>query len=361
VQAEILDLLRDLRDRLGTAILLITHNMGVVADIADRVAVMYHGEIVEISDVHEMFANPKADYTRRLLSVVPRLESALVGGAKRSAPDRTASDVEALKVENLSVRFSRGWGRGSFTAVEDVSFSIAPGETLAVVGESGSGKSTIAKSIAGLEQASEGAILIGGRRVDNASTREARLIRSAIGYVFQDPTWSLNPRHTVADSIAAPLQAGTSMTAEEASHRIDELLDAVRLPRSVRKKFPHELSGGQAQRVSIARAVIRRPSLLIADEPTSALDVSVQAQVLDLLAELQESIGFACLFITHDLAVVASFADRVLVMSKGKMVESGDVRQVLGSPAEEYTRRLVAAVPVADPTLQNERRMARRG
>jgi peptide/nickel transport system ATP-binding protein len=151
------------------------------------------------------------------------------------------------------------------------------------------------------------------------------------------------------------------MTAEEASHRIDELLDAVRLPRSVRKKFPHELSGGQAQRVSIARAVIRRPSLLIADEPTSALDVSVQAQVLDLLAELQESIGFACLFITHDLAVVASFADRVLVMSKGKMVESGDVRQVLGSPAEEYTRRLVAAVPVADPTLQNERRMARRG
>ncbi|MDR1189010.1 MAG: ABC transporter ATP-binding protein [Bifidobacteriaceae bacterium] len=350
VQAEILALMRDLRDRLGTAILLITHNMGVVADLADRVAVMHDGTIVETAEVHDLFARPQDPYTQDLLSVVPRLQVDRAPADRTSAPEPTV-----LEVDGLTVRFKQGLGR-AFLAVDGVTFSIGRMETLGVVGESGSGKSTIARTIAGLQRSTSGSVSISGTRVDHARAADLRRVRSTIGYVFQDPNWSLNPRRTVEEAIAAPLSVGERLPASEASHRIDVLLDAVRLATSVRRKHPHELSGGQSQRVSIARALIRRPSLLIADEPTSALDVSVQAQVLELLAELRAELRFACLFITHDLAVVSSFADSVVVMSRGRLVERGPTGQVLGSPEEPYTRRLVAAVPVADPVLQREHR-----
>jgi peptide/nickel transport system ATP-binding protein len=352
VQAEILALMRDLRDRLGTAILLITHNMGVVADLADRVAVMHDGLIVETAEVHELFARPKDSYTRELLSVVPRLEV-----DQNAAESPTQSGPKVLEVDKLTVRFKQGWGR-SFLAVDGVTFSIGQTETLGVVGESGSGKSTIARTVAGLQQPTAGSVLISGTRIDHARATELRRVRSTIGYVFQDPNWSLNPRRSVEESIAAPLSVGEPLPAPEISRRIDTLLDAVRLTTSIRRKHPHELSGGQAQRVSIARALIRRPALLIADEPTSALDVSVQAQVLELLTELRAEFQFACLFITHDLAVVSSFADSVVVLSQGRLVEGGPSGQVLGSPKEQYTRRLVAAVPIADPVRQREHRPA---
>ncbi|WP_402468419.1 dipeptide ABC transporter ATP-binding protein [Isoptericola aurantiacus] len=353
VQAEILDLLRDLRDRLGTAILMITHNMGVVADLADRVVVMYHGEIVESAGVEELFSAPEADYTKELLSVVPTLEAGDPPAAARSR--QAGLEEPVVEVEDLTVSFLQGWGR-RFTAVDGVSLSVGTGETLAVVGESGSGKSTMARTIAGLESPTSGAVYVHGARLDDAGAAAVRKFRGSVGYVFQDPNWSLNPRRTIGDAIAAPLAYDGSVPAQEISRRIDTLLDAVRLPRSVRSRYPHELSGGQSQRVSIARAVIRSPSLLIADEPTSALDVSVQAQVLDLLSDLQGELGFACLFITHDLAVASGFADRVAVMCRGRLIESGPVQEVLAHPAVEYTQRLVASVPVADPVRQRQRR-----
>lgn len=354
VQAEILRLLRDVRDRLGTSILLITHNMGVVADIADRVAVMNDGRIVETAEVFQLFDAPQDPYTRKLLSVVPKLALAEDLREVVAPPDRPS----VLDVQRLTVRFSRGLGRGSFVAVDDVSFSLGRGETLALVGESGSGKSTVARSIVGLQKPTSGQLVIEGVELQSARPSQLRKLRRSAGYVFQDPNGSLNPQHQVGTSIASPLALEGGMSAEEISRRIDELLDAVRLPRAIRTKYPHELSGGQSQRVSIARALIRHPSVLIADEPTSALDVSVQAQVLGLLTDLQKEFGFACLFITHDLAVASSFADFALVLSKGKVVEYGRASQVLGAPKQEYTRRLVAAVPIADPTIQRARRAA---
>jgi peptide/nickel transport system ATP-binding protein len=350
IQAEILDLLRELRDRLNTAILLITHNMGVVADLADRVAVMHDGRVVETGGVYEVFGSPKDEYTRKLLAAVPKLRLTGPVGA-----DPQPSSGTVLEVSDLTVRFSRGLGRPGFLAVNGVSFSLDKAETLAIVGESGSGKTTIARTVAGLQRPSSGTVLLQGSDVARADAHQLRKLRSQVGYVFQDPNWSLNPHHKVAQSIAAPLSLDKTIAPEDVSSRIDALLDAVRLPREVRHKYPHELSGGQAQRASIARALIRRPLLLIADEPTSALDVSVQAQVLDLLTELQAELGFACLFITHDLAVVSEFADSVVVMSKGALVESGPAAAVLSSPGQEYTKKLVAAVPIADPELQRSR------
>jgi len=354
VQAEILRLLRDLRDRLGTTILLITHNMGVVADIADRVVVMNQGRIVETAGTFELFAAPKDAYTRTLLSVVPQLQSVEAGGAETELV--STQEPAILKVSELTVRFSRGFGRGNFLAVDDVSFALGAGETLAIVGESGSGKSTVAKTIAGLQKPTLGTVRLHGVDPHGSNGRRARELRRGVGYIFQDPNGSLNPHHRVEASIGAPLSLERGHSSKQISNRIDELLDAVRLPRSIRTKYPHQLSGGQSQRVAIARALIRRPSLLIADEPTSALDVSVQAQVLTLLEELKDDLGFACLFITHDLAVASSFADTAVVMSKGRVVEHGPAVRVLGDPQAEYTKKLVAALPIADPVRQRARR-----
>ena len=352
VAAEILDLLRELRDRTGCALVLITHNMGVVADLADRVVVMKDGRVVEHAPVEQLFARPENDYTRALLAAVPHL------GARADDPVDHSRAETVLGVEHLTVRFPGALGRPAFTAVDDVSLTIARGETLGLVGESGSGKTTIGRCIAGLQRPTAGVINVLGADIAMLRERGLRPMRRRLGVVFQDPATSLNPRHTVGDAIAEPLivhkvgRSGVRTT-------VARLIDDVQLPKNIGARYPHELSGGQRQRVSLARALALQPDLLVADEPTSALDVSVQAKILELFGQLQVECQFACLFISHDLAVVDLLADRIVVLKDGRVVEQGDRAEVLGRPTHEYTRRLVAAVPVPDPVEQGRRRAAR--
>ncbi|WP_263251389.1 ABC transporter ATP-binding protein [Saccharopolyspora rosea] len=344
VQAEILALLRDLRERLGMAILLITHDMGVVADIADRVVVLYRGEVVEQAEVDRLFRAPAHDYTERLLAAVPRLR------VRQAEPESTAEPV--LHVEDLVMSY------GGHRAVDGVSLHVGRGEVLALVGESGSGKSTVGRCVARLVEPTAGRIVLDGRDVTHLSARRLRPLRRGIGIVFQDPSSSLNPRLTIGDSIAEPLRLHRVARGRELAARVDALLDAVELGSATRRRFPHELSGGQRQRVSIARALALEPQLLIADEPTSALDVSVQDAVLRLFQDLQRRLNFSCLFISHDLAVVDLLARRVAVLHRGRIVEQGERADVLGDPQHPYTRRLLAAAPVPDPVRQRERREA---
>jgi peptide/nickel transport system ATP-binding protein len=357
VQAGILELLRRLRDERGTAVLLITHDMGVVADLADEVVVLRQGAIVEAAPVAELFAAPGADYTRELLDAVPRLDRLELAERARPA-EHVDSAVPAAEVADGYVVYGGGWGRRAVAAVEAASFRIPRGGTFGLVGESGSGKSTLGRAFAGLVPLRSGSITVAGVELSHAGGRRLRELRRTIGYVFQDPASSLNPRSSVGDSIGEPLRLHTRMSRVERRARASELLDAVRLPAGYLDRFPHELSGGQRQRVAIARAIALEPELLIADEPTSALDVSVQARVLELLAELQQRLGFACLFISHDLAVVQELADEVAVMQSGRIVETGPAARVLSAPSDAYTRRLLAAAPVADPEEQRMRREA---
>lgn len=390
VQAEILDLLRQLASE-GVAVLLITHDMGVVADVADAVAVMRHGRIIERGDVRTIFASPSHDYTRQLLAAVPRLNS-LRGGAGSGADtgagdggaavsgaglanvaavngDGAASQGDGVasragdsgqplvRIENLDVVYRNG--RRHVHAVRGVSFDIARGQVLGLVGESGSGKSTIAGTLTGLVPIHSGSVQVDGLEVAGASGRKLRGVRSQTGIVFQNPASSLNPRRSVGASIGQPLQLHTDLTNAQRHQRVNELLEAVRLPASMAQRYPHEMSGGQRQRVAIARALALQPQLLIADEPTSALDVSVQAVVLELLANLQHELGFACLFVSHDLAVVEQVASQVVVLRQGQVVEAGKTTQVLSAPSDPYTQALVAAVPVPDPIIQAQRRTRR--
>jgi peptide/nickel transport system ATP-binding protein len=362
VQAGILDLLRELRDRNGMAILLITHDMGVVADLADDVVVMRNGSVVERADVTELFAHPREEYTRALLAAVPRLgelrENAVPEARPSDAADR-ADDDAAAELRGASIVYgARGFGRRGAPAVDDVSFRIGRGRFFGLVGESGSGKSTIGRALAGLVPLSAGSVAVDGVDLSTVSRAELRRARARIGYVFQDPASSLNPRYTIGQCIQEPLRLHTRLTEAERAARVCELLAAVQLDPAMAERFQHELSGGQRQRVAIARALALNPSLLIADEPTSALDVSVQATVLELLRELQLEFGFACLFISHDLAVVQQLADDVAVLHNGRIVESGPAEHVLLAPHDPYTRRLLAAAPVADPAAQTARREA---
>ena len=364
VQAEILDLLRRCRDEFGSAILLITHNMGVVADLADRVAVMYNGEIVEQADVRTLFSAPQHPYTQALLDAVPR-----IGGGRlrdRVAPATVASTPEpdeptapVVEAHGLVVRYPGRFRRPGFTAVDGVDLVIRPGEMLGLVGESGSGKTTIGRAIAGLTPVTDGSLRVLGVEMLGVHERQFRPVRRRIGFVFQDPATSFNPLLTIAQCVAEPLVVhGAAGDAREARPRVDELLEAVQLDRSYGDRFPHELSGGQRQRASLARALALDPELLIADEPTSALDVSVQAKVLDLFAELQARLGFACLFISHDLAVVDLLSDRIAVLHHGRLAEEGTADQVLADPQDPYTQRLLASLPVPDPAEQAARREA---
>ncbi|GAB2463389.1 dipeptide ABC transporter ATP-binding protein [Xylanimonas ulmi] len=359
VQAEILDLLRRLRDETGAAIVLITHNMGVVADLADRVAVMYEGKVVEQAPVDELFAAPQAAYTKSLLGAVPRIGEgrarAVAREAARADGWETAEPVVAAT--DLVITYPGRFRQPPFTAVDRVSLRIRPGEVLGLVGESGSGKTTIARAIAGLQPVSGGSLAVLGAELSGAKARAIKAIRPRLGFVFQDPATSFNPLLTIAECVAEPLVVhGRASSPGAARARVDELLEAVQLPRAYGDRFPHELSGGQRQRASLARALALDPELLIADEPTSALDVSVQARVLDLFAELQRELGFACLFVSHDLAVVDLLADRIAVLYHGRLVEEGTGEQVLGAPREEYTRRLLASLPIPDPQAQRARR-----
>jgi peptide/nickel transport system ATP-binding protein len=357
VQADILDLLRSLKDKLKTGILLITHNMGVVADMADRVAVMFKGDIVERGTVEEVLLHPQHPYTKKLLSAVPHLGEG--HGQFGTAPKPVAEGAtSALDVRNLVVEYKRA-GKSPFRAVDDVSFDVRRGEIVGLVGESGSGKSTIGRALLGLIPSQSGEVRVLDEDLLALKGPALKSLRKRVGVIFQDPAASLNPRFPIGDVISEPMSVHKIGDAKSRQARVHELLDAVQLPRSAYNRYPHELSGGQRQRVSIARALALSPDLLIADEPTSALDVSVQASVLAMFTELQKDFGFACLFISHDLAVIDSLAHRVVVMQYGKIVERGTREQVLLNPEEEYTKRLLAAAPVPDPIEQRVRREER--
>ena len=363
VQAEILDLIRDLRARVDAAILLITHDMGVVADLADRVMVMKDGAVVESASAAHLFADPRQPYTRALLNAVPHLGAGRISVSETDVVSETVEaapepEVPALSLREATIEFKSG-PKATFRAVDSVSLQVGSAEVVGLVGESGSGKSTLGKAAVGLVKLTSGSVALAGTDITRLSQRRLRGPRTKVGVVFQDPGSSLNPRWPVGQAIAEPLALHTALSAAQRTARVDELLDQVQLARALRNRYPHQLSGGQRQRVGIARALALNPDLVIADEPTSALDVSVQARVLRLLRELQAEHGFACLFISHDLAVVEELSDRIAVMQSGRLVECGPARTVLNSPAQPYTARLISAVPVPDPTEQAHRRAAR--
>ena len=355
VQAEILDLIRGLRDKLNSAILLITHDMGVVADLADHILVMKEGLTVEYGTSDQIFNRPQHPYTQQLLAAVPKLGSVEV----RERLPELIGLPPVLKLQNVSIEYPKKGRVPAFRAVSDFNLEIFPGEIVGLVGESGSGKTTVGRASIGLLPAVAGKIEIVGRDITRPTSKELREIRRFTGIVFQDPGSSLNPRLPIGESIGEPLLLSGDAKGKELDRRVEDLLDSVELPRSYRNRYPHELSGGQRQRVGSARALALTPSLLIADEPTSALDVSVQARFLDLLQDLQDKLKFACLFITHDLAVVDILSHRIAVMQEGRLVEVGSRDQILKSPREEYTKRLIGAVPVPDPAEQRIRREAR--
>ena len=357
VQGEVLELLRDLQRDQGTSIILITHDMGVVAEMADRVIVMRYGRMVEEGKAADIFAKPEAAYTRELLAAVPRIGSgALRQGSRLALADKPA---EVAIVSDLNVRFDvRGGFFGRVNrrvhAVEGVSFAIAPNETLALVGEFGCGKSTTAKALAGLVPYN-GSIVVGGRNLVGLDREARKAVRRDVQMIFQDPYASLDPRMRVGDLVAEPLLIHGIGSREERSERVAALFQRVGLSADQMEQYPHEFSGGQRQRICIARALALRPKLIIADESVSALDVSVQARVLELLKELQREFGVAYLFISHDMAVVENISDRVAVMYLGQIVEMGTRDQVFANPRHPYTRRLIEAVPVPDPAQRRAR------
>jgi peptide/nickel transport system ATP-binding protein len=356
VQAEILDLMRDLRSKLNSAILLITHDMGVVADMADEILVMKDGRTVEHGTADQIFNNPQHPYTKELLAAVPVLGT---------SPKRTLSYADnakpapVLNLEDVTIEYPKRGRVPAFTAVKNLNLQIFPGEIVGLVGESGSGKTTVGRAAIGLLPIKSGKIEIVGQDISHATQKDLSKIRRHTGIVFQDPASSLNPRLPIGESIGEPIFLAGLAKGAELAHQVEDLLDSVELPRSYRNRYPHELSGGQRQRVGIARALALAPDLLIADEPTSALDVSVQARFLELFQDLQQKLQFACLFISHDLAVVDILSHRVAVMQDGLLVEEGERDQILKNPQMAYTQRLIAAVPVPDPAEQAKRRIAR--
>jgi peptide/nickel transport system ATP-binding protein len=355
VQAEILDLMRNLKDKLNSAVLLITHDMGVVADLADKILVMKDGFTVEQGSADQIFHAPTHPYTQQLLAAVPKLGSA----PTRTLPADATKKAPVLSLKDVVIEYPKRGRIPAFTAAKDISFDIYPGEILGLVGESGSGKTTVGRAAIGLLPIKSGSIEVVGNEIAGASNKQLREIRKHTGIVFQDPASSLNPRLPIGESIGEPLFLAGVAKGDELNLKIEELLDMVELPRSYRNRYPHELSGGQRQRVGIARALSMNPDIMIADEPTSALDVSIQARFLELLQELQDKLNFACLFISHDIAVVEILAHRIAVMQHGSLVEIGDRDQILRAPKDPYTQRLLAAVPVPNPEEQRIRREAR--
>ena len=385
IQAQILQLIRQLQEEMGMAVIFITHDMGVVAEVADRVLVMYHGEAVEEGTCEQIFHNPRHPYTQSLLAAVPRLGS--MRGTDEPAPfpllritdpeaeqlgtadmDETpvdmpepvasvpsVSDGPVLSVDNLITRFdveTGFWGKVKrrVHAVEQVSFNLYPGETLGLVGESGCGKSTIGRSLIGLETPRSGSIVFNGQELTQVSGSQLQKLRRNIQYVFQDPYAALDPRLTVGFSIMEPLLIHKVCSRQEAERRVGELLERVDLDPAMAVRYPHEFSGGQRQRVCIARALAMNPEIIIADESVSALDVSVRAQIIKLLLALQKEFRIAFLFISHDMAVIERVCHRVAVMYLGQIVELGSRRDVFENPLHPYTKRLMSAVPIPDPS-----------
>ena len=371
VQAEILELLKVIQRETGMAILLITHDMGVVAEIADKVVVMLKGEVVESGEIHAIFNAPKHEYTRRLLDAAPKLQARQEGSdqKERAAETPAAQDKDdangVLSVRNLVTRFAVRQGMfqrvvANVHAVEGVSFDLREKETLSLVGESGCGKSTTGKSIMRLIRPNGGEVLLQGRNLEGVGASEMIEMRKRIQMVFQDPYASLNPRMSVEQIVAEPLRIHRVGSPSEIRDRVHGLLERVGLTRAQASLYPHQFSGGQRQRICIARALALNPKVIIADEPVSALDVSIQGQILDLLAEIQEEFSISVLFISHDMAVVERVSDRIAVMYLGEIIEIGPRDAVLGSPAHPYTQRLLSAVPIVHPDQRRNRTLGAR-
>jgi len=361
VQAEILDLVAGLQAEEGTAVALITHDMGVVARMCDRVEVMRLGRFVEGGSADEIFHAPRHPYTRMLLDAMPRLDD-----ARPAAPLRASAEGELLKVEDVKVTFPIKLDRGIFgktielKAVDGVSFDLAPGETLGIVGESGCGKSTLARAVLQLVPASHGSVTWLGRDLTTLERRALSKARRDLQIVFQDPLASLDPRMTISASIAEPLKTfQPGLTSKERRLKVAEIMERVGLDQRMINRYPHELSGGQNQRVGIARATINRPKLVICDEAVSALDVSIQAQIIDLLKELQAEMGLSMLFISHDLSVVRDISHRIMVLYLGQVVELAGRDELYETPEHPYTRSLISAVPIPDPRVERSRQRLR--
>jgi len=374
IQAQILQLIRQLQQELHMGVMFITHDMGVVAEVADRVLVMLRGDKVEEGTATQLFADPQHAYTRALLAAVPKLGAMqgtelprkfdLLEGHSHTDPaldTRPPQTAPILRVKNLVTRFDVRTGLfGRVTrrvhAVEKVSFDLYPGETLAVVGESGCGKSTTGRSLLRLVDSQSGQIEFEGRNILEIPRAQVQTLRRNIQFIFQDPFASLDPRLTIGFSIMEPLLIHKIADKKAAQARVDWLLDKVGLPRAYAQRYPHEFSGGQRQRIAIARALALGPKVVVADESVSALDVSVQAQIVNLMMDLQRELGLAFLFISHDMAVVERISHRVAVMFLGQIVEIGPRRAIFENPQHPYTRRLMEAVPIADPTQRNTTR-----
>ena len=355
IQAQILELLRRLNRERGLATILITHDFGVVAEIADRVLVMHEGRIVERGDLDDVFYATKDPYTRKLLGAVVRLDQAPpLRPSRGEAPLLEVTDLVKHFPVRRGLLIDREVDR--VRAVDGVSFSVAQGETLGLVGESGSGKSTLSRTVLQLLAPTSGSVRFEGREIAGLSRRKMRPLRPEMQMVFQDPYASLNPRKRVGQIVGEPLRVQGRASGAELRGRVQELLERVGLTPAHYDRYPHEFSGGQRQRVGIARALALQPKLIVADEPVSALDVSIRAQILTLLADLQEEFGLTYIFVAHDIGVVRHVSDRIAVMHNGQIVEQGPADQVCERPADAYTRALLAAVPVPDPRESRARR-----
>ena len=355
IQAQILELLRRLNRERGLATILITHDFGVVAELADRVLVMHEGKIVERGDLDDVFYASKDAYTRKLLGAVVRLDRAPpLRAARQEAPLLEVTDLVKHFPVRRGLLFDREVDR--VRAVDGVSFSVARGETLGLVGESGSGKTTLSRTVLQLLAPTSGSVRFEGEEIAGLSRRRMRPLRGELQMVFQDPYGSLNPRKRVGQIVGEPLHVQGRASGAELRRQVQELLERVGLSPEHHDRYPHEFSGGQRQRIGIARALSLRPKLIVADEPVSALDVSIRAQILDLLSDLQEELGLAYVFVAHDIGVVRHVSDRIAVMHGGKIVEQGPADQVCERPADPYTKTLLAAVPIPDPRETRARR-----
>ncbi|MDQ0185829.1 dipeptide ABC transporter ATP-binding protein [Cytobacillus kochii] len=356
IQAQILNLMKHMQEKFGTAIILITHDLGVVAGMCDRVVVMKDGEIVEKGTTEEIFEHATHPYTLRLLNALPKLHE-----KKKAKPaPRISEEINAkeplLEVKALKQHFDLGKGQ-VLKAVDDISFFIKPGETLGLVGESGSGKSTTGRAILRLNEPTAGEVLYQGIPVNQLTAKEMKMMRRHMQMIFQDPYASLNPRFKVIDIIGQALDIHKLVkNKQERRKRVEELLEMVGLEKEHAMRYPHEFSGGQRQRIGIARALAVEPKFIVCDEPLSALDVSIQAQIVKLLEDLQQKLGLTYLFIAHDLSMVKHISDRVAVMFGGKIVELAESEELYANPQHPYTKSLLAAIPIPDPAIERQKK-----